>query len=235
MDSEILKTVGQLAGIGGIALGVFLLLFRDIVRKQIFPQLTRQQAFRLLRLIALFVWSVAVLGIGAWVWTEVRQDKVNIEPKSHRVDDLISVLNIRAREIQQYLQRRYSGNQGESGRMAENFTRLHEEHIELLRKGHIVAAHDLLAKIHELSFEVQEKDDELRGRLRRYYCGAPRYVRGFIVNAYIVNEFSENSDKYQLKENELATNAEGIGCGPIYKMAAPAAVKEIYELILTSK
>jgi hypothetical protein len=33
MDAQVLKTAAQVAGIGGIALGVFLLLFRDIVRK----------------------------------------------------------------------------------------------------------------------------------------------------------------------------------------------------------
>jgi hypothetical protein len=30
MDADVLKIVGQVAGIGGLALGVFLLLFRDI-------------------------------------------------------------------------------------------------------------------------------------------------------------------------------------------------------------
>jgi hypothetical protein len=63
-----LKSVGAVAGIGGIALGVFLLLFRDIIRKNIFPKLPPQQAFRLLRLITVAVWSVALVGIAAWVY-----------------------------------------------------------------------------------------------------------------------------------------------------------------------
>jgi hypothetical protein len=69
MDTEMIKTVGQVAGIGGIALGVFLLLFRDLIRKQIFPMLAKREAYRLLRLVAVLVWSVALAGIGAWVWT----------------------------------------------------------------------------------------------------------------------------------------------------------------------
>jgi len=69
METELLKTVGQIAGIGGIALGVFLLLYRDIIRKKIFPTLTKQQRFQLLMLISVLVWSVALAGIGAWVWT----------------------------------------------------------------------------------------------------------------------------------------------------------------------
>ena len=63
METEILKTVGQVAGIGGIALGVFLLLFRDIIRKNIFPKLPAAEAYRLLRLIAGAVWSVALVGM----------------------------------------------------------------------------------------------------------------------------------------------------------------------------
>jgi hypothetical protein len=70
MDTELLKTVGQIAGIGGIALGVFLILFRELIRKSIFPRLSAQQASRLLTLIAVLVWSAALAGIGAWVWTE---------------------------------------------------------------------------------------------------------------------------------------------------------------------
>jgi hypothetical protein len=69
MDTELIKAVGQVAGIGGIALGVFLLLFRDLIRKQIFPTLAKREGYRLLRLIAVLIWSVALAGIGAWVWT----------------------------------------------------------------------------------------------------------------------------------------------------------------------
>jgi len=69
MDVETLKTMGQIAGIGGLALGVVLLLFRDMIRKQIFPHLTKAQAFRFLTLMAVLVWSIGLAGIGAWVWT----------------------------------------------------------------------------------------------------------------------------------------------------------------------
>jgi hypothetical protein len=72
MDAGILKTLGQIAGIGGIALGVFFLLFRDMIRKSIFPKLEKGDAYRLLRLISILIWSVAVLGIGAWVGPSMR-------------------------------------------------------------------------------------------------------------------------------------------------------------------
>jgi hypothetical protein len=69
MNADVLKVVGQVAGIGGLALGVFLLLFRDIIRKNIFPKLPPAEAYRLLRLITVAVWSVAIVGIAAWVYT----------------------------------------------------------------------------------------------------------------------------------------------------------------------
>jgi hypothetical protein len=67
----LLEIVGQIAGIGGLALGVLLLVFRDIIRKNIFPKLPPAQAYRLLRLITGAVWSVAVIGIIAWVYVYV--------------------------------------------------------------------------------------------------------------------------------------------------------------------
>lgn len=68
MDTDLLKTLGQVLGIGGVALGVFFLLFREVIRKSIFPTLKKDDAYRLLRLISVLIWSVAVIGIGAWIW-----------------------------------------------------------------------------------------------------------------------------------------------------------------------
>ena len=69
MELNLLKTLGQIAGIGGLAIGMVILIFRDVIRKRVFPRLTQEQAFRLLRLILVLVWSVAILGIAAWVYT----------------------------------------------------------------------------------------------------------------------------------------------------------------------
>ncbi len=68
MDVEILKVVGQIAGIGGIGFGVILLVFREVIRKKIFPELTKDQAYKLMRLILVLVWLVALAGVVAWVW-----------------------------------------------------------------------------------------------------------------------------------------------------------------------
>ena len=84
MDTELLQTVGQIAGIGGLAIAVLLLVFRDIVAKNIFPQLKKDHAYGLLRLISILVFVVAIAGIGAWVFIETddagRTAGTDIEP-----------------------------------------------------------------------------------------------------------------------------------------------------------
>jgi hypothetical protein len=67
MDAELVRIAGQIAGIGGLAIGALLILYRDVIRKNIFPQMTKDQAYRLLRLIIILAWSVAIVGIAAWV------------------------------------------------------------------------------------------------------------------------------------------------------------------------
>lgn len=69
MEGELLTTLGQVAGIGGVSLGVVLFVFRDIIKKNIFPKFRDEKlGFRLLRYMVFAVWSLAVLGIGAWVF-----------------------------------------------------------------------------------------------------------------------------------------------------------------------
>ncbi|MBC7572373.1 MAG: hypothetical protein H7319_21975 [Spirosoma sp.] len=72
MDVNILKTVGQVAGIGGIAIGMIILVFRDVIRRNIFPNLERNQAYNLLRIILFLTWSIGVLGILAYVYIQPR-------------------------------------------------------------------------------------------------------------------------------------------------------------------
>ncbi len=72
MDIEILKVVGKVAGIGGLGLGVFLILFREVIRKNIFPNLDKKRAYKLLMAIIACVWSLAVIAIISWLFIELR-------------------------------------------------------------------------------------------------------------------------------------------------------------------
>jgi hypothetical protein len=69
-DLSLIKTVGQIAGIGGLSIGALILIFRDIIRRSIFPTLTNQHAFRLLTLILILTWSISITGIVAWAYVE---------------------------------------------------------------------------------------------------------------------------------------------------------------------
>ncbi len=85
--TNMMRVLGQIAGIGGIALGIFLLLFREVIRKKVFPMLTRDQAYRLLRMVLVLVWSIGVLGITAWSYINTRPAP-NFDPGRFEITDL---------------------------------------------------------------------------------------------------------------------------------------------------
>ena len=65
MDLSQLKSLGEIAGIGGLAIGVVLLLVRPLIDKLgILPPAQRGP---LVRLIAGGAFGIGVLGIGAWL------------------------------------------------------------------------------------------------------------------------------------------------------------------------
>ena len=57
LQIETIKTFGQIAGIGGLSLGIFLFLFKEIIKKKIFPQLTKVQAYKIIRLMLILIWQ----------------------------------------------------------------------------------------------------------------------------------------------------------------------------------
>jgi hypothetical protein len=65
MDN-LLVELGKVAGLAGIAIGAAVLVFRDVIRKRIFPRLPPEHAYRLLRIIVIATWSIAILGIVVW-------------------------------------------------------------------------------------------------------------------------------------------------------------------------
>jgi len=92
MENELLKTLGQIAGIGGLSLGVLLLLFRDVIQKQIFSTLTKQQSYKLIVLFLILVWLIAAIGISAWVWVEINS-KSTAEITKVKFNQDVSITN----------------------------------------------------------------------------------------------------------------------------------------------
>jgi len=69
MDINLFKMFGQVAGIGGIALGIFLYLFKDLLKKIKVPGLKREQWFKVIIIFMVLVWLLAIIGIGAWLFS----------------------------------------------------------------------------------------------------------------------------------------------------------------------
>lgn len=70
-----LKDWGWIAGIAGIGVGAFVLLFREVIRKEIFPQLTKKQGFQIILIFLFLVWSVAIASLALYF-------KLNYEPET---------------------------------------------------------------------------------------------------------------------------------------------------------
>lgn len=78
MDLSTLETLGQVAGVAGIAIGAFLYVARDLIAKNIFPTLTRAHSTKVILALAFMAWSVALAGIGSWTYVEVNQNNNDI-------------------------------------------------------------------------------------------------------------------------------------------------------------
>lgn len=70
MNIELFNILGKIAGIAGLSVGLILVVFREIIRKKIFPNLTKQQGYKIIRLIIILVFIIAMSGIAAWTYTE---------------------------------------------------------------------------------------------------------------------------------------------------------------------
>jgi hypothetical protein len=69
--AETLTVVAKVAGIGGIALGVLALIFREVIRKNIFPQLGNAHAYRIIRLMILLTFAIALISVVAWLTVQI--------------------------------------------------------------------------------------------------------------------------------------------------------------------
>lgn len=75
MEKSWFSIVG-VAGIGGVALAAVVYVFREIIRKEIFPRLTKGQAYSLLNKIIVMIFVMGVLGIGAYLLTSLINPRV---------------------------------------------------------------------------------------------------------------------------------------------------------------
>lgn len=65
---ELLRVTAPYAALGGISIALVIWLFQNIIARDIFPQLSRLQAYRILRLVILLSFVLGMAGLGAWVY-----------------------------------------------------------------------------------------------------------------------------------------------------------------------
>ena len=80
MESKILSSVGKVAGLGGIALGVFLIIFQGVLQKQFLPQagLGPAQAFAVILSLMILTFGIAGIGVIAWLVGRTVGPKVSV-------------------------------------------------------------------------------------------------------------------------------------------------------------
>jgi hypothetical protein len=80
MESRLLGTLGRIAGLGGIALGVFLLVFQGVLRARFLPQagLASAQAFAVILSLMILTFGIAAIGVVAWLISRSTSPKAPI-------------------------------------------------------------------------------------------------------------------------------------------------------------
>jgi len=141
-----------------------------------------------------------------------KQSTDAIQINSQKRNELISVLGFRARKINNFL-KQYARSQAVRKYIVD-FNSLHEEHINELKLGNYIAAHEILRQIHSLSMnlEIDKKGDKERiksilGVVNSYLVDPmSEYKNGFIITTYLdsnTNSLGCYKGKY-LKDNEMA-------------------------------
>lgn len=79
MQTWLFKTLGAIAGLAGIALGVLLVLYRDIIASDLLSKtLCQAQAYNVVLSIIVFVFGIAAVGTIAWLISGSRPDNSNL-------------------------------------------------------------------------------------------------------------------------------------------------------------
>ncbi|MBZ9986006.1 hypothetical protein LB572_02730 [Mesorhizobium sp. BH1-1-5] len=67
MEARLLASVGRVAGLAGLALGVFLLIFKEVLQRSLFSSLTSDQSFSVILTIIALTFGISAIGMLAWL------------------------------------------------------------------------------------------------------------------------------------------------------------------------
>ena len=77
---DMLINVGKIAGVGGISLAVLLVIYRQLLRKNIFPMLTKNHSFRIIFTLLFLTAGVVVIGLLCWTYisyTDMQEQSIS--------------------------------------------------------------------------------------------------------------------------------------------------------------
>ncbi|HVZ47008.1 MAG TPA: hypothetical protein VHA82_24585 [Ramlibacter sp.] len=77
--TDIVRDWGKVAGVAGMGMTVFLLIIRQIVQKLDLPRFPVRQATYILTLVIVLTFGIAVIGIGAWLFTQSDSNRQKAE------------------------------------------------------------------------------------------------------------------------------------------------------------
>ena len=94
-----LVELGKIAGIAGISLGIIFLLFRQLIAKNIFPNLTRDQSYKILRLVIILLFIIGIFGMVLWTINPIlnKSQPPITDPIVNPIKDTLSVKNKKIR------------------------------------------------------------------------------------------------------------------------------------------
>lgn len=81
---------------------------------------------------------------------------INVDTIKSRIDELVDILNDRAEKIERYVSKHFS-SKGISYDLSY-FKNLHQRHIECLKTGNLIRAHETLTDIYRVLKELQHKE-----------------------------------------------------------------------------
>lgn len=86
MDLKIVEAAGKIAGLGGLAMAVFLLLFMAVIKNtRLFSRMTAEQTFKIVRQFLYLTFVIAALGLGAWVYARAADTRPPAPPPPKEV------------------------------------------------------------------------------------------------------------------------------------------------------
>lgn len=78
MDISILEPLAKVAGLGGLSIGTLVLIFRAIIKLDVFQRLNQIQTYKTLDQIIKMTFFTAILGLILWAYSAYRSESKSI-------------------------------------------------------------------------------------------------------------------------------------------------------------